>query len=316
MGPVRKRAAALATLCALVVPAAARADEPIRTEIIDMHERRDAGEAALLWVTSIAWMGAATPFFDGLGLAKYPYATASFAVLLTPLSAGFGVIIPIGVDAAFGKRPGAAQTVTSAMLLGLGEGIALNEYFSNLTVTSFHTYTKDTSWIFAAPGAGLITGLVIDAFVTTTPGRAAWVATTGLFTGIMTGSVVGALEQQGTWGREGNRDVGIAAAIGGAAGIGAGIVTSRFLSPSQGRVHLIDLGWIAGATIPGLACINHCSAQGTFAAVAFGGAAGFTTAFIATAWMPRHVRGHDLPGVAPYILPLDKGVSVGIGGAL
>jgi hypothetical protein len=209
------------------------------------------------------------------------------------------------------------------MLIGLGEGIALNEYFSNRANTSFHTFTKDASWVFGATTLGLVTGLTVAAFVPTTPGRAAWVATTGLFSGVLAASVVGAVSRPSDpstgFQREGRRDSAIAGAIAGGAGVVTGLSTATLLSPSELRVHLIDLGWIAGAVIPGLAC-NKCSAPDAFAAIAIGSTLGFTATFLATMSMKHDGRPpslHPTPTITPYAMPLPTGgLEVGIAASL
>ena len=305
----------LLVVSVMLAAVSARASDVV---IDDTTAKRDPGEISLLYVTGIGWGVSAGVALDGLANSGNAYAGANPFVLavVCPLTGSvLGAGVGFGVDQAFHKRPGAAQVVTTSMLLGLGEGIALDEYFSNRSQTSFHTYTKDAAWVFLGPAVGLATGLAVDALVHTTPGRAAWVETTGLFTGFMAASIVGAAHS--SFGREGNRDVGLAWAIGGAAGIAGGVASARWLSPGSLRVHLVDLGWITGMVAPALACIDHCSPEDTFLAMAVGGAVGFAGAFLATGWMPRHIRGHDLPPVAPVVTPTDHGgLTVGLAGML
>jgi hypothetical protein len=286
--------------------------------------RRKAGELALLYVAGIGWGGSIGVFVDSLQYTDKPAASADPGVLLSVLTAGVGILLPTVVDLAFDKRSGTAQTVASSMLLALGESIALNEYFSNRASTSFHTYTKDASWIFGGTTVGLVTGMTLAGLVHTTPGRAAWVETTGLFGGMFAASLTGAFSRPTgypTFDREGTRDVGLAGAIAGAAGIAVGLGTATYLSPSVLRVHLIDLGWIAPMAISAAAC-NKCSAPDTFAAMAISGGIGFGAAFLATmslpeAWLrprPERRRPFDF---APYAMPLSTGgFEVGIGGSL
>ena len=283
--------------------------------VVDSNATRSKGELAQLYVVSIGWAGSAAVFADALQYGDRPYASADFGVFLGILTAGAGAIIPVTVDAAFGRRPGAAQVVATSMVLGLGEAIALNEYFANRSVSSFHSYTKDAAWVFAGPAVGLVTGFVVDSLVRTTPGRALWVETTGLFGGVFIGSLVGAA-QPGTFARESSRDVGLASAIGGFAGIATGIATSRWISPSSLRAYIVDAGFIGGAALPALACVGKCSAQGSFAAIAIGGGVGFTTALLSTAWLPREIRG-TLPKIDPYVMPVvGGGVTFGVAGSL
>jgi len=308
---MKARLGAMLGAAIAVVTSTAHADDII----VDSHQPRSKGELAQLYVVSIGWAASAAVFIDALQYTDRPYASADFGVFAGVLTASAGAIIPFGVDTAFGRRPGAAQVVATSMVLGLGEAIALNEYFANRSVSSFHSYTKDATWVFVGPGVGLVTGFVVDALVHTTPGRALWVETTGLFGGVFIGSLVGAAHT-GTFAREANRDVGLASAIGGVAGIATGIATSRWISPSSLRAYLVDAGFISGAAIPALACIGKCSAQGAFAAIAIGGGLGFGMTLLSTAWLPREVRG-TLPKIDPYVMPVvGGGVTFGVGGSL
>ncbi len=287
------------------------------------HQRREAGEQTLLYLASIGWAGMIPIFFAGVGSADNAYAQVNIGVdLLVPLVAPVGLAIPPLVDLAYRKRRGVPQTITTSMLLGLGEGIALNEYFANRASTSFHTLTKDTAWIFGGTTLGLISGLTIAGFVPTTPGRAAWVATTGLFTGVLAASVAGAASRPSDpsigFDSEGRRNVGIAGAIAGGAGIVTGLSTATLLSPSELRVHLIDLGWICGAVVSGLAC-NHCPAPDTFAAVGIGSAIGFTATFLATLPMKHDGLPPSLHAIqfAPFAYPIASGgLQVGIAASM
>ena len=316
--------------CALAIatPAAAQddLDDPgfVKPPKPPNHQRREAGEQTLFYIASIGWAGMLPIFFDGVGTADNPYAQVNLGVdFVVPLVAPLGLAIPPLVDLAYGKRRGVPQTITTSMLLGLGEGIALDEYFANRATTSFHTLTKDTAWIFGGTTLGLISGLVIAGFVPTTPGRAAWVATTGLFSGALVASIAGAASRPPststvTFDREGNRNVDIAGAIAGGAGIITGLSTATLLSPSELRVHLIDLGWIGGAVVSGLAC-NKCPAPDAFAAISVGSAVGFAATFLAT--IPLKHDGHP-PSLhpqqfSPYAMPLATGgFQVGIAASM
>ncbi len=290
--------------------------------------RRGAGELPLLYMLGIQWGGTIAFVIDAAAEADHPYASASPVILLAPLTAGVGVALPMLVDRLYGYKPGAAQTVSSSMLIGLAEGIAWNEYFSNRATTSFHTYTKDVLWVFGGETVGLATGLAVAAFEHTTHGGAAWVETTGLFGGFFAASVAGAISRYPSsptnWTNEGNRNVGITGALMGLAGTAAGIATVDLLHPSILRVHLIDLGWLTGAIVPTIACFgsdsgtpHRCSAPDTFMAAAIGSGIGFLGTYIATSWLPKDF-GKDKPlPVHPYMMPsATGGIELGIGGSL
>jgi hypothetical protein len=322
---ISRRLAFIAAL-AFATPALAQEDldEPVVTKPKPPnYQKRDAGEQALFYVASIAWAGGIPIFINGLASQDNAYAQVNLAVdFLVPLVAPIGIVIPPLVDLAYGKRRGVPQTITTSMLLGFGEGIALNEYFSNRASTSFHTLTKDAWWLFGGTTVGMISGLVIAGFVPTTPGRAAWVGTTGLFTGLLAASIAGAASRPSdpsvSFDREGRRNVGITGAIAGAAGIAFGLSTATLLSPSDLRVHLIDLGWIGGAVISGLAC-NKCGAPDAFAAIAIGSAVGFGATFAATNWLKHDGHPPSLHPVqlAPYAYPTaNGGIEVGIAASM
>ncbi len=273
----------------------------------------------------IEWAGSVPLFIDGMSQPS-PFARAAIgAELATLLTAPLGAALVPLIDHVNHYERGAPTIVSTSMLLGLGEAIAWNEYFANRATSSFHTYRKDIAWIFAGPAVGLATGLVLTRFVKTTPGRASWVATTGLFGGLFAGSLAGAASRPAgyptpAFDPEGNRNVGITAALAGIAGTAGGIATATWLSPSTLRVHLIDLGWIGGAVIPGLACIDHCKAPDSFAAIAIGSGIGFVSTFIATAWLPkdgapRVPRPSDV-SISPLAFPIPGGLEIGFGGSL
>ena len=283
----------------------------------------DPTETSFLYVTSIGWGAELAFFLDGLAQADNVYAKASVLdILAVPAAAGLGAVLPTIIEVAYHRRRGVAQTVASGMMLGLGEGIALNEYFSNRADSSFHTYTKDAAWIFGGTSTGLVVGLVTAGLVHATPGEAAWVATTGLFGGLFAGSIAGAASRPAgypnpSFDRVGRRDVGITAAIGGIAGIAGGIATAKWLGPSQLRVHLVDLGWIGGMALPGLACIDKCDAPTTFALMAIGGGVGFASVFALTSLLPKNRDAPDAPPILPYASPLPGGgLQIGFGGEL
>jgi hypothetical protein len=310
------RLAPLAVALALVTPARAQDDDR-------PHQKRGAGEQTLLYIVSIGWAGAIPIWVNGVAVSDNAYAQANIAAdILVPFVAPLGLVIPPLVDLAYHKRRGVPQTITSSMLLGFGEGLALNEYFANRASTSFHTLTKDAWWLFGGTTVGMISGLAIAGFVPTTPGRAAWVATTGLFTGLFAGSMAGAASRPSdpsvSFDREGRRNVGITAALAGGAGIAAGLSTATLLSPSELRVHLIDLGWISGAVISGLAC-NKCPAPDAFAAIGIGSALGFGTLFAATFGLKQDGHPPSLHplNVTPYAFPTASGgLEVGVAASM
>lgn len=305
-------------------PAQARSDAELSPT--PRRARPTGDEWAMLYLTSIAYGGSAGMFVDGLAQHGNAYATASLAVALTvPVGAGLGAVGVAVVNGLVPIRRGVPQTVATGILLGLGEGLALDEWSSNRASTSFHTYTKDTAWIFGTATVGLVSGIVVSTVVKTTPGRASWVATTGLFGGVFAGSIAGALSPQSSFGTkginaEGNRAVGLTAAIAGLAGAGAGLASATALSPSSGRVHLIDLGWMLGTILPGAACAGaKCNTPGVFGAMAVGGGVGFVGTFLLTMGMRQQglAEGTDpFQGVTPYVSPTAGGMQFGLSGPL
>ncbi len=282
--------------------------------------RRDPGELVLLYLVGIQWGGTLSFFIDAASRSDNPYAAASPIAYLGALAtAGLGVALPPIVDALYGRRPGAAQTVTTSMLIGLAEGAAWNEYFSNRATTSFHTYTKDMYWIYGGETLGLVTGLTVASFVHTTHGGAAWVETTGLFGGLFAASIAAAATRPTavTTNDEQRRNAGITGALAGIAGTATGVLTVNVLHPSALRVHLIDLGWLGGALIGGLGCLSNCKPADTYAALAVGSGLGFVGTFIATSWLPKDFgKGKPLP-IHPYAMPsANGGFEVGFGGPL
>ncbi len=311
-----RRALFLATAVVLsssTTASTAHADPP--------KSKRDStgDELASLYVTTSVYAGTLAVFLEAAPRADNVYASIPpiEAALVVPAFSALGAAATAVVTTMLPLKRGDAEVVSTGILLGLGEGIALNEWSSNRTTESFHTLFKDAAWVFGTASVGLVSGVVIAALTRTTTGRAGWVGTTGLFGGLLAGSIVGAVHR--SWDRQGNRDVGLASAIGGVGGAALGVVTALAMSPSSLRVHIIDASWTSGMAIAALiALTSHGSKPAdAFLAMSIGGTVGFTTSFLGTMGMKKGQIHDPVDSITPFATPLaGGGFQLGLGGPL
>ncbi len=290
--------------------------------------RRSADELVLLYVGAVGH-GILTGFFvDSLTKNGNPTAGASVAGLL--LGAGFAganVTAVALLDNAHLLRYGVPQSMFAGAMIGLGEGVAWNEWAGNRAKSSFHSYTKDMAYIWTMTTGGAVIGAIAGSAVRTTPGRSTWVYdvsfASGLFAAGLAGAASGdtALKDHSGTSNEANRNVGLSAALAGLGGLGAGIFTAGPLSMSSGRAHLIEAGWLGGSLFAGGLCGAYsCSPTGAFAAMAIGDAVGFVGTFFATIGMkPDPLSEHEPDkgmSFVPMITPTNGGLQIGLAGSL
>ena len=229
---------------------------------------------------------------------------------------------------------GGPQSITTGLTIGFGEGVAMALWAGNRTETSFSTYRKFTSYVWGLSTAGIIAGSVVAATLPTTPGRSSWVGSTSLAGGVFLGGLAGAFTPKGTGTNdESVRNFGLTAAIGGLAGVGAGILTAPLLSPSISRVRFIDLAWVSGAVLALGFCEAYgnggrgCTERTAFGAMSAGAGVGFIVGALATMGIKGDPLEAHIPGavpkeatfldkVTPTILPTQGGMTLGLAGEL
>ena len=284
---------------------------------------RTTDELAVLYTTAV---------FYGIG------GGAWLAAQTKPDSAG-GFILPalglagasVGVVALLDSgRPlhyGVPQSIVTGTYLGLEEGIVWALW--NQARTRYDEEWKGgtvATVIFGSATIGALGGGIIGTVNGTTPGRASWVGSTSLWSGVIAG-LLGAGLSDVNQDRADDHAL-LAAAIGLNAGAVAGLVTAKSVSPSIARVRFIDLGGIAGALVFGGLYVAAGSksddassaVSGFFLVTALGTSIGLGTAWLATASMPadrtdaKDSKPATTTSMSPRLIPVRGGGALGVGG--
>ena len=237
---------------------------------------------------------------------------------------------------------GAPQSITTGLAIGFGEGVGMAIWAGNRASDSKSSYVQFTSYLWGLSTVGIIAGSAVAATIPTTPGRSAWVGTTSLASGFVLGGLAGALTPPAINTYYGGysspdsspsfRNLGITAAIGGLAGLGAGVLTAPLLSPSIARVRFIDLAWLSGGALSLGFCVAYASGNGCddrvrFGVMSAGVGVGFLVGALATMGMKGdpledHVEGATpkeasfLDKVMPTMMPTQGGMTLGLAGQL
>jgi hypothetical protein len=277
---------------------------------------RTTDEIAQLYAASI---------FYGIGSGLWVDAhtqAASTGGLILPLilfsgAAAGGVAL---LDVGHPLHYGVAQSAVSGLYLGFEEGLVLSLWSLSLPNNNWQgSAVADVIWSFSTVGA--IGGGVLGTALGATPGRAAFVGSTGLWAGVITGLAAAAF----TSGQNSGSSALFAANVGLSAGVVAGLLAAGPVSPSIARVRFLDIGAVGGGLLVGglyLAAANNTgNAQAALGTTALGVTAGLAVAWAATARMPVD-RPEDrakaaallMPTLAP--LPGGRGATVGVMGTL
>ena len=289
-------------------------------------DRRSADEIGILYTDAVLY-GLGT----GVALDTWTKPSSASGGILPALALGGAAAgLVYFMDHPEPLRYGVAQSITSGMWVGFEEGLAWmlwNQARSSRS-QEWSAHTVATAlWGTATAGAAL--GGVLGNAYGTTPGRASFMGSAALWTGLVSGLIgATALEKSDT------ADEGfmLASAIGLNAGAVAGVLIGKDVSPSIARVRFLDLGGLAGGIVAGgiyLAIADRDADQRTATGVlAAGITGGLLLAWHLTASMePDYPRaGHPatlsmLDGLTPTLSPSAStgravdGAVVGLGGA-
>ena len=284
---------------------------------------RTTDELAVLYTTAV---------FYGIGAGAWlavqtePSSPAGFILPALGL-AGASVGVVALLDSGRPLHYGVPQSIVTGTYLGLEEGIvwALWNQARTDRADEWKGGTVATV-IFGSATIGAIGGGVIGTVNGTTPGRASWVGSTSLWSGVIAGLLGAGLSDVD---KDRADDHGLlAAALGLNAGAIAGLVSAKSVSPSIARVRFIDLGGIAGALVFGGLYVAagsksddaNSAVSGFFLVTALGTAVGLGSAWFATAGMPADRTEPDAKepktttSVAPRVIPVRGGGALGLGG--
>lgn len=226
--------------------AAAEAPRPPPAE----PPRRTTDELVVLYLNSAVY-GLGTGSFIGAleGRQRFPdfnlagLAVAGLGVGGVALADGMGVL-----------RYGMPEAIVSGMALGLGEGLTWS-LWQQAVASEGNAWSTGTAAavMWGTTTLGAVAGGVAGAYGLATPGRAGYVASTGLWSSAvfgLTASWIG----NGGYGTD-DRPGAIVAAVGLNLGAATGVLTASEVSPSIARVRYLDLGGIAGGLVGGLGAV-------------------------------------------------------------
>jgi hypothetical protein len=300
----------------------AAARESSRPVLLD---RRSADEIGILYTDAVLY-GLGT----GIALDTWTKPSSAAGGILPALALGgaaAGVVYLL--DHSEPLRYGVAQSITSGMWVGFEEGLAWtlwNQARSSRSEEWSASTVATALWGTATAGAAL--GGVLGNAYGTTPGRASFMGSAALWTGLVSGLIgATALEKSST------ADEGfmLASAIGLNAGVVAGVLIGKDVSPSIARVRFLDLGGLAGGILAGglyfAFADQHADQRTATGVLAAGITGGLLLAWHLTSGMePDYPRaGHPaagvLDGLTPTLSPSASngrgvdGAVAGVGGA-
>lgn len=294
-------------------------------------DRRTGDELVSLYANGVVWGVGTGAWLDIV--ATYNQKDASSGVIIGLPVAMIGLTevgIALADTQAHALRYGGAQSIVSGLYIGFEEGLIWTIYSENLrTRSSQMTPPVAATFIWGTSTAGAVAGGLVGAFHPTTPGRASFVGSTSLWSAVIVGSVVGAVQPARTIGG-GSTDTStpfFAAGVALNAGLVGGLLLAEPVSPMVARVRLLDLGgatgYLVGAGIYAAAASNRGTGQGAVGFGALGSALGLAGMWFATAAMDDDRREvhkaaptSALDSITPTILPVDRGAAIGIRGLL
>jgi hypothetical protein len=277
---------------------------------------RTTDEIAQLYASGIFY-GIGT----GLWLDAHTQTTSAGGLVLPMLlvaAAADGTVVAL--DVGHPLHYGVAQSTVTGMWLGFEEGLLLslwNESQQNIGSRWGGTAVADAIWGFSTVGA--IGGGVLGTTLGSTPGRASFVGSAGLWSGVLAGFAAAALT-----GSDGDRAPAswLAADIGLNAGLVGGLLTAGAVSPSIARVRFLDIGGLGGGLVAGglylAAADRNINTQALSGVTALGIGAGLGIAWAATRGMQADRPEDRTPGVVlePMLTPVRNGATVGVAGLL
>ncbi|MCA9587401.1 MAG: hypothetical protein KC657_18870 [Myxococcales bacterium] len=302
-----------------------RSDVPAPAPSQPRASIRTSGELTMLYATSFLYgVGTGVWFLLQTQPESAATATLPFAALVaTP-------IVAVATFDLVKKFPrGVPHALSAGMYLGLGQGIWVNGYASARARRVERT-DPDTNlrWqpetvssvLWAGATLGGVVGGALGSTLVTTPGRVSFVASTTLWSGVVTGLTATALSPRSPAGREASF---LAGGVGYNAGIAGGLLFAGAVSPSVARVRLVDLSGVAGGLATTgfyLAFTRDVDPRLASGLAALGASAGLAAGWLLTSGMPderpwneRKPQGLQLQ---PHVAPVVGGATLGVGGLL
>jgi hypothetical protein len=296
-------------------------------------------ERVLLYLTSI-YMGYETGYWVSTGFGT----TENAKVLGFGLLSGLGSLgVVAAVDSLAGFRYGQAHAVSAGLYLGYLQQFYLFKYLK--AKKSIDTYPfiwasggndlqrsgtnqvgiyKDSSLLtvfWLMPTLNATAGAILGTTELTTPGRAAWVGSTGMWLSVGLGAMFGLGESNNL----SHQATGsLAALVGVDVGAVAGMLSGPRFSPSVSRTRLIDLTTFGIVYLSGrIAYAANPENQETLSrTLGIATPAGFALGLLLTSHMDperRPVvpnRSNPVASWQPTMVPTRDGFQIGVGGQL
>jgi len=295
-------------------------------------DRRTGDELVSLYANGVLF---------GIGTGEFLDVVATYKKDGTGSSSGLSIGLPVAMiglseigialadTQAHAFRYGGAQAIVSGLYIGFEEGLVWTLYSESLPNSSAQmTAPVAATVIWGASTAGAVAGGLVGAYHPTTPGRAAFVGSTSLWSAVMVGSIVGAVQPaKSADSSSANTAIPMfAAGLALNAGLVGGLLLAEPISPMVARVRLLDLGgatgYLLGAGIYAAAADENASSAGILGFGALGCALGLTGMWFATGSMDDDRReakvapASAFDKIVPTILPVNRGAAIGVQGEL
>jgi hypothetical protein len=285
---------------------------------------RTADEIAVLYTNAVLY-GLGT----GAWLDVVTEARTTAGIILPALSlAGAAAGAVAVVDSSMPLRYGVPQSIVSGMYIGLEEGLVLTLWNQSRVYRADEWEAKTVATVvWGMATAGGAAGAIVGSLGGTTPGRASFVGSAAMWSGLAAGLLVGAASPE----NDTQDDTALlAAVIGLNAGAVGGMLAAGSASPSIARVRYLDLGGLAGGLAAGglylSAADDKSTAGGLMGLTGLGIVGGLTAAWLTTSKMapdrlseeiPRSARGPAslLTAATPSLTPMPGGAVVALRGA-
>ncbi len=242
-------------------------------------DKRSTDEVVTLYLNSILY-GIGTGIW--VGTLTEPRTPATGILPAIALTAGsIGTVIAL--DSGSGFRYGVPQSITTGLWIGLEEGILWAAWHDSRSGVKDLKTKEASTLIWSTSTAGAVLGGVLGELIPTTPGRSSWTGSVATWSSAVTGFAAGGLTGKAP---ESLAVAGLSLTI----GTGIGMATAGSVSPTVGRVRLIDLAAaLSGATAAGVyvaAANNRGNGRAASGVTSIGIAAGLAIGWLATSSMP------------------------------
>jgi hypothetical protein len=214
---------------------------------------------------------------------------------------------------------GVPQSIASGMYIGLQEGVVW-AFWNQARTTRADEWKASTvaTLVWGSTAAGALAGGVVGQVYGSTPGRASFVGSAALWSGLVSGLTAGAMFPAD--GAQDDRAL-LAGAMGLNIGAVLGAVAAGPVSPSIARVRILDLSAVAGSVVVGgvyWALANrHVDDRAMMGSVALGATGGLVSAWLATQGMTPDRLEIERPGkTATGLSNVSAGVLPTAGGAM